>query len=77
MKAILEFNMDEPEDREEHLRCTKSLDMALVLWDMDQFLRQLYRGKIERPEKPLDEFIIDRWREILLDHQIDIDRIVT
>jgi hypothetical protein len=77
MKAILEFNMDEPEDREEHLRCAKSLDMALSIWDMDQFLRQLYRGKIERPEKELDEFIIERWREILLDHQIDIDRIVT
>ena len=36
MKATLEFNMDEPEDVMAHLRCAKSLDMALALWDISQ-----------------------------------------
>lgn len=31
MKAILEFNLDEHEDRMAHMRCTKSVDMAWVL----------------------------------------------
>jgi hypothetical protein len=39
MKAILEFNLDERDDIEAHLRCVKALDMAVVLWDMDQYLR--------------------------------------
>lgn len=38
-KAILEYNLDERDDIEAHLRAVKSLDMALVLWDMDQYLR--------------------------------------
>jgi hypothetical protein len=38
-KAILEFNLDEHDDLEAHLRCVKALDMALTLWDMDQYLR--------------------------------------
>ncbi len=38
-KAILEFNLDERDDIEAHLRCVKALDMAVVLWDMDQYLR--------------------------------------
>ena len=39
MKAILEFNLDEGEDRTAHLRAVKALDMTIVLWDMDQYLR--------------------------------------
>lgn len=38
-KAILEYNLDERDDIEAHLRAVKSLDMALALWDMDQYLR--------------------------------------
>lgn len=39
MEAVLKFNLDERDDIEAHLRCVKALDMALVLWDMDQYLR--------------------------------------
>lgn len=39
MKAILEFNLDEKDDIEAHLRCIKALDMAQALWDMDGYLR--------------------------------------
>jgi len=38
-KAILEFDLNEPEDRNEHERMLKSLDLCLALWDMDQYLR--------------------------------------
>jgi hypothetical protein len=38
-KAILEFDLNETEDRNEHERMLKSLDLCLALWDMDQYLR--------------------------------------
>lgn len=38
-KAILEFDLNEPDDREEHKRMLKSLDIMLVLWDYDNYLR--------------------------------------
>jgi hypothetical protein len=38
-KAILEFNLDDHEDEMAHLRAIKALDMALALWDMDQYFR--------------------------------------
>jgi hypothetical protein len=41
MKAILEFNLDEVDDSMAHKRCVMSLDMALVLWEMDQHLRSM------------------------------------
>ena len=34
MKATLEFNLDDPDDRQAHLRCVKSLDMAIALFDI-------------------------------------------
>ena len=34
MKAILEFNLDDPQDAERHRRCMKADDMANVLYDL-------------------------------------------
>jgi hypothetical protein len=34
MKAILEFDLENPEDRMSHLRCVKSLDMACFIWEL-------------------------------------------
>jgi hypothetical protein len=39
MTAELKFNLDEPDDVQAHLRCVKALDMALCLWDFNNFLR--------------------------------------
>jgi CRISPR/Cas system CSM-associated protein Csm5 (group 7 of RAMP superfamily) len=39
MKAILEFNLDEPEDRSDHLRAVKSLNIVSVIWEFDMYLR--------------------------------------
>jgi hypothetical protein len=41
MKAILEFNLDEVDDSMAHKRCVVSLDMVLVLWEIDQHLRSI------------------------------------
>ncbi len=34
MKATLEFDLTDPDDRMEHFRCVKSLDMAIVLFEI-------------------------------------------
>ena len=36
MKAILEFNLDDEDDRMAHLRCVKATDMAIVLFNIQQ-----------------------------------------
>ena len=33
MKAIIEFNLDNPDDKMAHLRCVTSLEMALVIFE--------------------------------------------
>lgn len=34
MTATLTFNLDDPDDRKAHLRCVKSTDMAIALFDI-------------------------------------------
>ena len=34
MKATFEFDMNDQDDIMAHLRCTKSTDMALILWNI-------------------------------------------
>ena len=41
MKAILEFNL--PEDEEEFNVAAKSMDWALLAWDIDQSIRSLLK----------------------------------
>lgn len=34
MTATLTFNLDDPDDRKAHLRCVKSLEMAIALFEI-------------------------------------------
>ena len=43
MKATLKFNLNDPEDRMEHLRAVKSTDLCLVLLDIDNHLRGIIK----------------------------------
>ena len=60
MKAILEFNL--PEDKEAFEVASKAMDWSLVVWDMEQQLRNSskYSNDYETPDQALDHM-----REIL------------
>jgi hypothetical protein len=77
MKAILEFNLDEHDDQVAHLRAIKALDMALVLWDMDQYLRGLIKhGDLDDKVYDALEAARDKLYEIMNSHDITIDSIL-
>lgn len=79
MKATLEFNLDEHDDQIAHLRSIKSVDLALSLWDMDQYLR----GKIKHaPDSMSDETYKElqearqKFLHILEQRSIDLDELL-
>ncbi len=43
MKAKLEFDLEELDDVMAHLRCVKSLDMALALFNIQGILRDKWK----------------------------------
>jgi hypothetical protein len=78
MKAILEFDLNEQDDREAHLRATLSLDMALAIWDMQQEFRgRLKHGQLSKEEHKITEGLNNRFCQILNEHGIDLDKMMS
>ena len=48
MKAILEFIL--PEDKTEFEAATKSMDWAILAWDIDQYIRSRLKYQTEKLE---------------------------
>ena len=70
MKAILEFNLNDPEDVQAHLRCLKSLDMAIILFEVANNLHR------KLPENADANTVIDRVNELLEDNDININNLI-
>ena len=80
MKAQLNFDMDDADDRMEHLRCVKSLDMALVLWELNCNSKKGFENKIiDNPDMnayDVLDMIFDEFRSLLDEHDINVDKLV-
>jgi hypothetical protein len=79
MKAILEFDLNEPDDVEAHKRAVKALDLVIALWDIDQYLRSSLKyssdGLTEDQYKVLDE-TREKFHDILRDRNISFDELL-
>lgn len=79
-KAILEFDLNDPDDQMAHLRAIKSLDMALVLWEMAYNAKksikyQIEGNNIECPYEAVDKVFEKIWEE-LNERGINLDDLV-
>lgn len=80
-KAILEFDLSNPDDLLEFKRVTKSLDLALALFDILQLRKKLTRRFENQDNSHNDVFdgiqeYADEINTILHDHGIIIDDIL-
>jgi hypothetical protein len=77
MKAILEFNLDEPVDKAAHMRAIKATDMAVVLWDMDQYLRGLIKyGELDGPVDEALQEARDKLHQLMSERVVDLDELL-
>lgn len=78
MKAELKFNLDDRDDKMAHMRCVKSSDMAIAIWNikgkvgkMDDYFESM--GDISEEEKisHFKETIFEMLSDINLDELIE------
>jgi hypothetical protein len=86
-KAILEFDLNDPDDSMAHLRAVKSTDMAMAIWEIVYNTKKRLEYKIENdethpgPAGPLNSYdVLDLvykqiW-ESLDEHGIKIDELI-
>jgi hypothetical protein len=59
MEAILKFDLNDPDDKREHQRMLKSIDMQMALWDISQELR----SKVKYPPDSMSEDEYKAWEQ--------------
>jgi len=75
MKGILEFDLNDKDDIEAHLRCAKSLDMALAINDILEYVRS--KAKYSEEETIEIEVVKDEIHSILCRRDIDLDYLIS
>jgi hypothetical protein len=77
-KAILEFDLHDPDDSQAHYRAVKSLDMAGALWDIMHNTKKSLEWSLENKElnkyEVLD-LVFNKIYEILDEHDINTDKL--
>ena len=81
MKATLEYNLDDPDDRMAHLRAVKSMDMACALFEITHNLHKILERRFEDEPQERDEFdgLDETFREInriMMEHGLDLDKLI-
>ena len=76
MEAILKFDLNDPDDRREHQRMLKSIDMQMALWDISQELRSKVRyapDSMSGDEYKAWEQAQDMFYRIINEYTINLD----
>ena len=78
MKAKLEFDLDNPDDKMAHMRCVKATDMALMLWDIKQKIRRKLKYNEDLSEDELHQWEVmqDEFYSIADDCGINLDELI-
>jgi hypothetical protein len=75
-KAIIKYDLNEIDDMYSHKRAIKSLDMALVLWEITHNTKKSLEWAMEGKE--IDkydalELVYEKIFEIMSQHNVDLD----
>jgi len=78
MKAILEFNLNDPDDEMAYQRCIKSKDMAMSLWEITHNTKKNLEYTLESSSDKFEtlELVFDKIYEILKDNNIDTEQLI-
>jgi hypothetical protein len=71
MRAMLEFNLDDYDDKLAHLRCTQALNLALALYKVQERLRHYAKYDTDNHLEQSEFF------DILSSHGVDLDNLVS
>lgn len=77
--ATLTFDLTDSDDRFEFNRVTKARDMAMALWELDMNGYRKFTKYNERQERAYQEGIEEVFnyiRELLKEHQIDVENLI-
>lgn len=77
MKATLEFDMEDADDRQEHYRCINALNMAMAIYRITEMFRSsLKYGDLHEGQYKVVEGLASETMEILKNYNINLDNLI-
>jgi len=79
MKAELHFNLDDYDDKIEHLKCVQAADLCSAVWELLNNTRETLTENALKQNLDVDDAIVlvyRRFWEILEERDINIDKLV-
>ncbi len=77
MKATLEFNLEDPDDRMAHLRAIKSTDMAIALFEIMANTKKKCLGRVEEARMCRGvEIAFEEFHRVLEEQNINLDELI-
>ncbi len=75
-KAILKYNLSDPEERQDFLRATKALDMAACLFAVENLMRS-YRKREDLSDEglALAQQVSEELYELYNEYDINLDKL--
>lgn len=84
MKAILEFDLNDFDQAQEHYRCIRAKDTAIILFELISAKKRLYRviEAAKEEDKNIDAYdgadiVYEKLHALLEEHGISIDKLIT
>ena len=78
--ATLNFDLNDPDDNMAFMRCAKSTDMALALWEFANNTKKSFQRDLDESDDKSYELIdkvYERFWEILSDKGIKLDDLIS
>jgi len=76
-KAQLKFDLENPDDRRAHLRCVKSTDMAIILFQLAHNLKKECEFEIESLSKDeVLDLVFEKINALFEDNGIKLEELI-
>jgi hypothetical protein len=78
-EAILKYNLNDIDDAMAHMRAVKSLDMALVLWEILNNSKRMIERRMHETEMDKYEaldMVYERIYELIDEHNLKLDDLI-
>ena len=84
MKATLEFDLTDFDQAQEHYRCIRATDMAIILFELSSARKRFYSviEYAKEEDKNINAYdgvdlVFEKFHALLEEHGISIDKLIT
>jgi len=82
MKATLEFDLTDSDQAQEHYRCIRATDMAIILFELSSAKKRFYHVIEAAQGEDINAYdgvdmVLEKLHELLEEHGVSLNKLIT